>query len=345
MNSPLLTLCIAFAVALLCALGEWLHARRVRRIALLAFGPAGSPRRWTRGIPVARILGCGLAAWGLLTLLAIDGTPADLTKGKPPDRHLILALDVSPSMYLADSGPDAKHTRRQRAAEVMQSILDRIDLTRTRVSIVAFYSTARPVVTDTFDLAVVNNIINDLPLAQAFKEGQTDMYAGVREAIKLAQRWQPGSTTLAVISDGDTLPEAGLPALPAAIADVLVIGVGNPYRGTEIAGKASKQDASALKHLAARLRGLYHDGNAKHLPSDVLRSLNMLTLREDQAPQLRTFALIALTVGGACLALVSPLLAMFGAPVPAPSRRRGRNAPVTPPTAIPSPAPELIAAS
>jgi len=305
---------IAVGAGVLCALAEVLHARRVARIARLAFGPSARAPRWTAIVPPMRCIGIALAVWGLLTLWMLDGAPADITKSKAPDRHLILALDVSPSMYLQDSGPEAKQPRRERAAHVMTSVLERLDLTRTRISVVAFYSAARPVVVDSFDLNVVQNVINDLPLAQAFKAGQTDMYSGVKEAFKLAERWQPGSTTLVVISDGDTLPDIGLPSTPASIGDVLVVGVGNPYRGSEIAGGSSRQDAPSLKHLAARLRGLYHDGNQHHLPSDVLRSLNMLTLREDTTPALRTIALTAVATGASLLALVAPLLAAFADP-------------------------------
>ncbi|MGQ0627966.1 MAG: vWA domain-containing protein [Phycisphaerales bacterium] len=307
---PATILIAALAVALIVLFAEWLHASRIMRVARLAFGAAGQPA-WTKALAPARVVGSGLVVWSLLTLLSIDGAAGELKKSALPDRHLILALDVSPSMYLADSGAEGKNPRRERAAEVMESILDRLDLSRTKVSVVAFYSTAKPVVIDTFDLNVVKNVIRGLPLEQAFKAGQTDMYSGVREAIKIAERWEPGSTTLVVLSDGDTLPEQLLPALPPSIGDALVIGIGNPFRGSDIAGRSSRQDAPSLKHLAARLRGEYHDGNALHLPTAVLRSLNMVTLRRSETPALRTLALIALALGATLLALISPALAFF----------------------------------
>lgn len=38
----------ALAAAALATCGEWLHGRRLKRLAPLAFGPAGRPRIWTR---------------------------------------------------------------------------------------------------------------------------------------------------------------------------------------------------------------------------------------------------------------------------------------------------------
>src|SRR5262245_22519363 len=130
--SPSVNILIAAAVLLVCALADWLHARRAARIARLAYRPAGRPRACVTVILFARAIGAAVACWRLRTLLAIEDTPVDLQKAKVPDRHLILALDVSPSMYSQDAGPDGKKTRQHRAAEVMQSILNRLDMAHTR---------------------------------------------------------------------------------------------------------------------------------------------------------------------------------------------------------------------
>lgn len=312
---------IATAVAVLAFIAEMLHTRKIQRVRHLAFG-AHPPRSWVRGIPIARSLALGLTVFGLLTLLTIDGRPAEVNKKRPPDRHLLLVLDVSPSMYLADAGPTGKQTRQDRAADVMQSLLDRLDMTRTKVTIVGFYSDARPVVVDTGDMAVVNNIIRDLPLAQAFKEGQTNMYSGVKAAARVAGTWKPGSATLVVISDGDTLPDTDSPRMPSSITDTLVIGIGNPYRGTSIAGRTSRQDGTQLKRLASRFKGQYHDGNTRHLPSTVLSSLSMLSLKEDQSVPLRTVALTCIATGSAVLAAIPVALAFVAFPRRIPNPRR-----------------------
>lgn len=310
--SPPAILTVAAAVLVACALAEWLHARRAARVARLAFGPTGRSRTWTSAVPFVRCIAAGAVCWGLLTLIAIDGTPVDLLKAKVPDRHLVLALDVSPSMYVKDAGPDGKKTRQHRAADVMQSILTRLDMAHTRVTVVAFYSSARPVVLDTSDLNVVNNILYDLPLSQAFKEGKTNMYEGIKTAAKLAEKWRPGSATLVVVSDGDTLPQSARPVLPPAFGNSLVIGIGNPFRASNVADTLSRQDTTSLKQLAAQISGVYHDGNATHIPSTTLRELTMMSLKEDQATRLRTIALAVTGGGAALLAAVSPLLAAFG---------------------------------
>jgi len=304
----------ASIVVLLAALAEWLHARRCRRVMRLAFGPAGAPRPWVSAAPFARAAATGALAWGLTTLLLVPAgasRPVKIPEGGY--RHLVIALDVSPSMQLADAGADREQRRADRASEVLMSVLSRIALDQVRVSVVAFYNGARPVVVDTYDLEVVRNIINDLPLDYAFEIGKTKLLDGVREAANLARPWQPRSTTLMIVSDGDTVPDSGMPELPASIAQVVVIGVGDAAAGTYIDGHQSRQDAVTLRQLAQRLRGAYHDANERHLASAQLESLSRLMPLRDAAKQGRREAALAAVVAGAgVLALLPVALAMAG---------------------------------
>ena len=231
MNSPALYL--AAALLALGALAEWLHGRRCRRLGRLAFGPSGQPRRWVRAAPALRVIALAALGWGLATLWLAPGQSR--VRALLPEggfRRLIIALDVSPSMQLKDAGADRQQVRARRASSVMQSVLERIALDQVRISVVAFYTSAKPVVVDTLDLEVVRNILDDLPLDYAFDPGKTSLVEGIRESVKLAAGWPPGSTTLLVVSDGDTLPDSGLPELPRSIAQVLVLGVGDSQGGT-----------------------------------------------------------------------------------------------------------------
>lgn len=321
---------IAAGVLVVCTLGEWLHARRVSRIARLAFGGDGRPNPWTMATPVVRVASASAVCWSLLTLMSIDGAPASKHRGRLPDRHLIVALDASPSMYISDAGPTGRITRQRRAADLVQSVLDRLDMSRTRVTVIAFYSSARPVVIDTADPAVVSNILYDLPLAQAFKEGKTDMYSAVEASSKVAEKWPSGSATLLLVSDGDTLPPRDRPKLPPSITDGIIVGVGNPFKATNIGDDLSRQDTAALKRLAARLGGVYHDGNTEHLPTRTLHGLTMMNLKDNRADRLRLAALTVMGLGACMIASFSPLLAAFGAPeVGAESARQRKLKPVT----------------
>ncbi|MBX3401792.1 MAG: VWA domain-containing protein [Phycisphaeraceae bacterium] len=308
-----LPIIIALCAAAVVGLAEWLHARRIARVRGLLLGGV-SPTLVSRAAPWARVAGFAVLTWGLSTLLTIDGAPrGNAAEGKPV-RRVLICLDVSPSMYLEDAGPSGLMPRGKRARQVLQSVFDRLDMTTTRVTVVAFYTAAKPVVVDTFDLEVVSNILEDLPLEHAFKEGMTNMYSGVREAARIAEPWPPGSAMLIVVSDGDTLPDSMPPTMPRSIVDALVVGVGNPHRGSQIAGRSSRQDSASLKQLAARLRGIYHDGNAQHLPSSVLANLRMLRNEGEQQIALRTIALAACGVGSLFVCGMSPLLAVMGLP-------------------------------
>jgi Ca-activated chloride channel family protein len=118
---------------------------------------------------------------------------------------------------------------------------------------------------------------------------------------------------LLLLSDGDTVPATGMPKLPASIADVLVVGVGDPRSGSFIDGRMSRQDASTLRQIAVRLNGTYHDGNQKHLSSELLSQLTVIP-RKTAFEQLtrREYALVACGLGGTVLALLPMLLHYWG---------------------------------
>lgn len=313
-NPNVNTLLIALGVMVLTALAEWLHLRRCQRVARLAFGPGGQAREWTRAVPWLRVAAVGLLAWGLLTLLQV-GPRAALVEKVPEGgyRHLVLALDVSPSMKLTDAGSGRKQTRAQRASEVILSLLQRISTDQVRISIVAFYTDAKPVVVDTYDMEVVKNALNDLPLDIAFDVGKTTLLEGIRQSAELAKGWQPESTTLVVVGDGDTIPDSGLPEMPRSINRTLIVGVGDPRSGSFIDGHQSRQDVATLRQLARRLRGEYFDANEKHLSSDLLTSLSRtLPLRDARSRGRRELALAAVGLGGMLLAALPVALAMAG---------------------------------
>ncbi len=305
---------VALGAILIGSITEWLHCRRISRLAMLAFGPRQQPRRWASFAPFFRVIGLAALAWGLVTLLLLPPSArkaAEITDQER--RHLLIVLDVSPSMKLQDSGPDKKQSRTRRASELMASFFRRVPMESYLVSIIACYNGSKPVVVDTRDLEVVHNVFNDLPLNFAFKTGKTDLFSGIQEAVRVATPWPPRSTLLVLVSDGDTVTSTGMPSLPTSIRDVLVVGVGDSRQGKFIDGSFSRQDASTLRQIATRLRGVYHDGNEKHLPTEVLtrvarmpekNTLEQLTLRE--------LALLACGLGAGLLALLPVALHYLG---------------------------------
>jgi Ca-activated chloride channel family protein len=305
---------VVISVFVLALLAEYLHARKTRRIAPLAFGPTRRPRAWTTLTPILRAAGLTLIIWGLVTLYLIDPKPRQAKTIADKDmKRLLIVLDVSPSMDITDAGPTLSQTRGKRAAELLQSILGRIILEQTRVTIIAVYNGALPVVIDTKDYTVIKNILNDLPLAHAFDFGKTKLLEGIREATNTAKPWREKSTTLIVVSDGDTVPDAGMPELPRSIVKTLVIGVGDSRTGKFIDGHTSRQDSSTLRQIATRLRGVYHDGNEKHLPSETITDLaEAVPMSTDQKIGRRELALASVTLGGMMIAAVPIALALFG---------------------------------
>ena len=109
----------AFVLAIL---AETLHVRRCRRLGALAFGPGRTPAPWARTAPALRVLAAALFGFGLSVLLLAE--PKVHKIGAIPEgelNHLVIVLDVSPSMRLQDAGPTKQQSRMQRAREVMES--------------------------------------------------------------------------------------------------------------------------------------------------------------------------------------------------------------------------------
>ncbi len=306
---------IALLVGLVVLAAEWLHGTRVRRVGRLLFGPKGKPEAWTVVVPWLRSAGAGLLAWGLLTLiLDVEAKQHGSDTIKEEDwRHLVLVLDVSPSMRLEDAGPELEQSRAHRGRDVLNSIFSRVAIGGYKVSVVATYSGAIPVVVDTTDAEVLQNVLSDLPMHYAFKRGETRLFDGLEEAARIAKDWEEDSTTLIVVSDGDTLPPLGMPIMPPSVSGSLVVGVGDPTTGKFIDGRNSRQDVSALRQMAVRLDGTYHDGNRMHVASGVLRDI---TSGRGEGPlsqwSRREYALMATLLGAALMALIPMLLHFFG---------------------------------
>ena len=305
---------IAFAVLVFVGIAEWLHARRVARVARLAFGPSGRASRWTIVVAPSRTIAAALATWGLMFLVTYDPIEIDRKPAKIASNHLLVLLDVSPSMQLKDSGAEAQGiSRAKRAGEVVQAVLDRLDMENTRISIVAFYTDALAIVQDTFDKEVIRNALDGLPMYTAFEPGPTDLKKGLVKAFEIARLWPADSATLLIVTDGDVA--TGIPSvIPSSIADTIVVGLGDPVKSSDVNGHASRQDTMGLRQLATRLGGFYHDGNRKHLPSDVVNSLTMIAPRVGGNWSVRDLALLAVGIGCSTLAFIGPLLTFFGRP-------------------------------
>jgi len=302
----------AATVLLLATLAEWWHARKVARLARLAFGPAAAARAWTKVVPFLRVLALAAFAWGLAVMYQLHLAAGK--DGRPPPKEsprLIFVADLSPSMLLKDAGPDGKQTRRERMREEVESILMRVggDL---RYGVIGFYTDAKPVVMDARDPELVRNVFNGLPITYVMKAGSTDLGTAVASAVKLVAPLPERSVRLVVFTDGDTTPMQPIPPRPASVAQVLVLGVGNPRKGTFIDGHQSRQDPDVLRSLAGALRGEYHDINEKHLPTPKLGDLVVVTPPPHRGLTLEEWALLAMAVGAAVAALLPVALEWAG---------------------------------
>jgi Ca-activated chloride channel family protein len=303
---------IAGSVTALALVAEYLHSRRCRHTRILAFGSHLSPRHWVRWVPIARSLALGTIAWSLCILLTTDSSGTSKKQLRKTVARIMLVLDVSPSMHLTDAGPGRLQTRADRARDLLQALFSEIDMQAVSVSVIAVYNGAKPAVIDCRDPEVIENILSDLPLGQAFKIGKTQLLEGLRTGVALAEHWPPNSTTLILVSDGDTVPDKGMPRIPASINSAHVIGVGDTTVGRYMDGHQSRQNAGKLRSIARRINGTYHDGNAVRIGIAQLPELQRAAMARGGSRDHRAVALAGLTTASAIIALLPLALAIAG---------------------------------
>jgi Ca-activated chloride channel family protein len=316
----------ALGVAAMAALGEWLHARRVRRIGRLAFGPDSRPRPWALVAPFLRVTALTCVVWALAMLWAFDGSSRARERNAAATRHLLVLLDVSPSMQLEDAGENGRQKRAARAAEVLKSVMDRANSDEVKITMACFYSHTMLLVKECSDREVIWNFANDLPLYIAYRHGKTDLVKSLNQAGELVKDFPRKTTTLLVLTDGDTVADSGLKMLPSSVGQIVFAGVGDATRGSFIDGHLSRQDSASLSQLARRIGGHYHNANVKHVPSELIERLTAPDQHRDKFQvNLRMLAIIVLAVGAALLCLLPVLLEYFGSgwkPVPVAERNK-----------------------
>lgn len=306
------------------ALAEGLHARRSARLGRLAFGPDAKPRAWTLLAPPLRAGAFAGVVWALVVLLAFEGSSRQRERHAAATRHLLVLLDVSPSMEIADAGEDGSQSRRSRAAELLKSVMQRANSERLRVTMACFYADALLLVRECADRELIWHFADNLPLHIAFKPGKTSLLKSLNTAGGFAKDFPRKSVTLLVLTDGDTVPATGLKPLPSSVSELLIVGVGRVNRGTFIDSHQSRQDSAALTQLARRLGGHYHDGNVKQVPSGLLRPLSAPDEGTDTFQiGARTLAILALAAGVSVLCLLPLLLEAFGSGWQRPAAKAG----------------------
>lgn len=309
---PLLS---ALGVLVLVSLAEWLHVRRIRVTARLAFGPAGAARGWTQAVPFLRVASLAAFAWGLVTLLMMKiEAPDDLrAKGRKDAEatRLIFVGDLSPSMFLQDAGPDGTQTRQARMREVVEGILQRVS-GNLRFGVIGFYTESVPVVMEARDPELVRNVFNGLPLTYAMPIGQTDLGKAMNAALELVADFPNGSTRMIILTDGDSVNLVPIIPRPKSVKELLVLGVGNPHKGMFIDGHQSRQEGETLQRLATSLMGTYEDVNTKHLATTALGDLVVPLALPHSGLTLAQWAVLAMILGAAINALIPVALEFLG---------------------------------
>lgn len=310
----MIPLAAALAVLLLTSLAEALHLRRIRAVRRLAFGPGGEPQRWTRFVPYLRVLCLTAFTWGLTTLVLLQataGSASDKPGAAKDATRLVFVADLSPSMYLKDAGPDGTQTRQMRMREVVDGILQRVS-GNLRFGVIGFYTESLPVVMEARDPELVRNVFNGLPLTYAMPLGQTDLGQAINAAIKLVDRFPEGSTRLVIFTDGDSVSLVPILPRPKSVKEVLVLGLGNPHKGSFIDGHQSRQEGDTLRKLATDLMGTYTDVNEKHVPTTALGDLVVTAPLKRRGLSLAEWATLAMALGATLYALVPIALEYFG---------------------------------
>lgn len=305
-------LALSAATAVIAGCAETIHARRIAATRPLLLANDATPAAWTRHLPWIRTACIALlaSAFGILYHASAE---AQNGQTKPRERHLVVLLDVSPSMLIRDAGESGTESRTERAARILTEILNRCPGEHIKISLVAFYTEPKALVQDTTDRNVIRYMASELPLHILFKPGKTDLLKSLNQTPKITPELPYRSASLLVLSDGDAIANTGLNPLPNSFDEVLFIGVGRTSSGTFIDDHNSRQDSASLASLARRLRGTYFDLNQKPLPLNALPNLTIpSTSRPLSVDRLIPIAKALAALTTSLLALLPVALTYFG---------------------------------
>lgn len=303
---------IIVAVVLLLAIAELRHHRAVYAARWLLLDLPGRRRRLVLA-SIGRVTAVAMLATGGLLLQSLGlspdaGTASSGSADPAAYRRVVIALDASPSMQLVDASAPGQ-TRATLATKTLRKMLESSGFGSSRVSVVAFYTDAKPVVIDTTDPNVVLNVLDGLPLSQAFQDGPTDLAAGVKGVFELIKPWPPDTVDVLVFSDGDSNSNSDFAAIPPALHRVTVIGVGDSRGGTFIDDHMSRQDVSALRALATRLQGRYFNAESGLTPPDMFEAVGGTIPNHRTSDQVaRLLAQLAIVAAVLVLLLTEPVL-------------------------------------
>jgi hypothetical protein len=172
--------------------------------------------------------------------------------------HVLLVLDVSPSMRLVDAGPTRSSRAWQRARDVMESFFDRVPFDEFRVSVVAVYNGAKPVVIDTKRLrgrAQHPRRPADAPRVQARQDQALRRPRGGGEDRQALESAQHDARDRVRRRHG---ARDGMPRMPPSVIAAIVVGVGDPRRASSSTagsrGRTSRRSSRSPRAWVARSR-------------------------------------------------------------------------------------------
>ena len=200
-------------------------ANRVRllvgkRLQPLLYHPHGVMRSWA---------GLSSLIIALLLLIVSLASPSGASREEPEKiaaRSIMIAIDVSRSMFATDLQPNRFHAAKASALE----LLDRFS--SDRIGLIAFSGTAWVQAPLTLDHQALRDTLEqlDTPTGESpdwIPRDGSDLPSAVRLAVRTLQKHAPPSTSLIILSDGENhhlgVPEA---ASEAAAAKVTVFSVG-----------------------------------------------------------------------------------------------------------------------
>ena len=252
----------------------WWASRR-GRVLLDRFGEHDLVRRLRASVNVTAVRWKGVLVLAAVALLALAlarpqfGTRVETLRQQGQD--VIVALDVSRSMYAEDVAPN----RLERAKIEIGRIIQRLD--GDRIGLVAFAGDAFVQSPLTADYGAVMMFLTAMDPTLMSTQG-TDLARAVVVAVEALEETPPENRIVVIVTDGED-HEGGLAEAIVAAADARVtihtVGVGSPegvplpdVEGIEASGRFRRDDQGnvittrlneiALQDIALQTDGEYH---------------------------------------------------------------------------------------
>ena len=251
---------IGIGIGAIVAISEVRHSRVARRVTQLGWNARAWESLCLRFVAVGRSIAFIGSIWAVTNLVSLPAVPSPSQQNDSLElrEHIIILVDVSPSMLLMDGGIDKSQVRLTAATDYLDKLLVSSCVEDQLYSLWTCYDELIDYVDATPDKNVVRNfLLNDRFFTTHMRSTidgpsaarETNLVKCIRSAFEKVKERPRGSVTFVLLTDGDCEGLGERIPTPKSVDAFHVLGVGS-LEGCRIGARYSKLNRTGLQEFA-----------------------------------------------------------------------------------------------